>query len=154
MAFKELILSITHIRSVSDFIIGFCAAFLAATFGYFKILVIDNSSAFEAITWVIVIDFVVGVTLAVKNSKFETQKALKIVYYFTTYFVLLAMVLKVEQGFPSAFWLSEAVMMPVLVFQVVSILKNLQLLGVINNALLVEILSKIDKHKNKPSDDN
>jgi hypothetical protein len=148
MNLKNLIISITHIKSVTDFVVGFVTASVAAIFAYFKLLVLDNSSAFEAITWVVIIDFIVGVSLAIKNGKFETQKALKIAYYFGVYFALLGMVLKVEQGFPSAFWLSEAVMMPVLVFQVVSILKNLHLLGVINNTLLAEMLEKIDRHKN------
>ena len=147
MKVKEIILSITHVRSLADLVMGFVVASIAAIFGYFKVIILDNSNLFEAITWVVLIDFVVGVSLAIKNDNFQTEKALKLAYYFGVYFVLCAMVLKVEEGFPSAFWLSEAVIMPILVFQVVSILKNLSLIGLLNNTLLNEMLNKIDKHK-------
>ena len=147
MKIKEIILSISHVRSLADLVIGFIVASVAAIFGYFKVIILDHSNLFEAITWVVLIDFFVGVSLAIKNDNFKTEKALKLTYYFGVYFVLCAMVLKVEEGFPSAFWLSEAVIMPILVFQVVSILKNLSLIGLLNNTLLNEMLNKIDKHK-------
>lgn len=147
MKLKEIIVSITHMKSFSDLFTGIIVSLISAAFGYFKLILLDHTNLFEAITWVVLIDFIVGVSLAIKNEDFQTRKAMKIIYYFTTYFVLAAMVLKVEEGFASAFWLSEAVIMPILVFQVVSILKNLSLLGVINNSLLKDILSKIDKHK-------
>lgn len=146
---KEIISGIIHVRSFTDFILGAIVAAIAATAGYFKLLVLGNPNAFEAITWVVVIDFICGILVALKNDKFETQKALKVVYYFTAYFALLGLVLKVEEGFPSAFWLSEAVIMPILVFQVVSVLKNLSILGIINNTLLNTILEKVDQHKDK-----
>lgn len=147
MKIKEAIISLTHIRSFSDLFFGLMVSGLSAAFGYFKLILLDNTNLFEAITWVVLIDFFVGVILAFKRDNFQTRKAMKIIYYFATYFVLCAMVLKVEEGFPSAFWLSEAIIMPILVFQVVSILKNLSLIGVLNNTLLKEILTKIDKHK-------
>lgn len=146
---KEIITGIVHIRSATDFILGAVVAATAATAAYFRLLVLGNPAAFEAITWVVAIDFIVGVLVALKKDKFETQKALKVVYYFTAYFALLGLVLKVEEGFASAFWLSEAVIMPILVFQVVSILKNLSILGIINNTLLNTILDKVDQHKDK-----
>jgi phage-related holin len=61
--------------------------------------------------------------------------------------LILATVLSIEKGYPSAFWLSEAIIMPILVFQVISILKNAGLLGILPKGLLTEMLEKIDKYK-------
>lgn len=148
MKLKELITSIIHLKTFGEFILSILIAAIGGVAGYFKLIYFDNIAMFEAITWVVSIDFIAGVSVAFKFHKFETQKALKVVYYLATYWILLAMVLQVEKGFPSAFWLSEAIIMPILVFQVISILKNLGLLGIIQNPLLTQILEKIDQHKN------
>jgi phage-related holin len=60
---------------------------------------------------------------------------------------LLGTVLVIERGFPFASFLSEAVILPILVFQLISIIKNLNRLGFINGELADKILSKIDNHK-------
>jgi len=62
---------------------------------------------------------------------------------------LLAVTLIIEQAFPYTDWLSEAVMLPIALFLLVSVLKSLNKMGVINSALLNEILSRIEKHKDK-----
>lgn len=154
MRTKELILSIAHFKSIWAVALNSLVAIMAAVLAYFKLLILENQAAFEAITWVVTIDCIVGVTLALKNRNFETQKFLKVLYYFATYFALTAMVIKVEQGFPSAFWLSEALLMPLLVGQIVSIAKNLTLLKIITNPTLVKILANIDKHKETATNEN
>jgi hypothetical protein len=63
------------------------------------------------------------------------------------FWLLLAVVLTIEKGFPFASFLSEAVLLPIISFSLISALKNMQILGLIENSLLNEILSKIDKHK-------
>lgn len=144
---KDIILSVINIKSTYDFIINATVSFLAGILGYFHLLYLDNKDLFSAITMVVVGDWLAGVALAFKRNKFETWKALKIVYYIAAYSFTLAMVLSIEKGYPSAFWLSEAVIMPILVFQTISFLKNLSLLGLIPKSLLTDILNKIDKYK-------
>lgn len=153
MRIKSILISIAHLKSFGAFAFNTLVALLAAVLAYFKVLVLENEAAFEAITWVVTIDCLVGVSLALKNGNFETQKFLKVLYYFATYFALTAMVIKVEEGFPSAFWLSEALLMPLLVGQIVSIAKNLTLLKIITNPTLVKILANIDKHKETVKDE-
>jgi len=46
-------------------------------------------------------------------------------------------------------WLSEVVIVPFMVFQLVSALKNASMAGYIKVGLLNEILDKIDNHKGK-----
>ena len=60
---------------------------------------------------------------------------------------MLVAVLAIEKAFPSAFWLSEAIIMPILTFQIISMVKNLIILGVVNNSLAKQLFSNIDKYK-------
>lgn len=102
---------------------------------------------FIAIFLVVVLDFFCGIAKAFKLGNFETKKTFKAVYMLIAFWSLLAVVLTIEKGFPFASFLSEAVIFPIITFEIISILKNLQLLGLINNDSLTAILSKIDKHK-------
>ena len=60
---------------------------------------------------------------------------------------MLACILSIEKGFQGTAWLSETIMAPFLVFQLISILKNASMVGAIDNELLTQILDKLDKHK-------
>ena len=102
---------------------------------------------FIAIAAVVILDLLFGIAKALNLQNFETKKSFKSVFMLVAFWGLLATVLTIEKGFPFASFLSEAILLPILVFQLISILKNLQLLGLISNELLTKILSSIDKHK-------
>lgn len=144
---KEMIASIAHLKSIKDFLINSLITLLSFLFAYGKVLIFDNINLFIAIGIVVIVDWLFGVAIAVKKKKFETQKALKIIYYLVTYWSMLFAVLAIEKGFPSAFWLTEAIIMPILVFQLISMIKNLILLGVVNNTLAKQIFKNIDRYK-------
>ena len=102
---------------------------------------------FISILFVVVLDFTFGVLKSFKLGNFETKKTFKAVYILVAFWLLLAVVLTIEKGFPFVSFLSEAVLLPIISFSLISALKNMQILGLIENSLLNEILSKIDKHK-------
>lgn len=102
---------------------------------------------FISILFVVVLDFTFGVLKSFKLGNFETKKTFKAVYILVAFWLLLAVVLTIEKGFPFASFLSEAVLLPIISFSLISALKNMQILGLIENSLLNEMLSKIDKHK-------
>lgn len=143
----QIMESITHVRSIKEFVFNAVITFFAFVFGYFKLICLDNQNLFIAIAVVVIIDWIFGVALSFKAKKFETQKALKIVYYLCAYWLILFAVLSIEKGYPSAFWLSEAIIMPILTFQIISMIKNLILLGIINNSLAKQIFKNIDRYK-------
>jgi len=147
MKLKEILIGIFNVKSTYDFMINVIITFLAGILGYFHLLYLNNKDLFIAITLVVIGDWFAGMAVAIKNGKWETWKALKVIYYMAAYSWAVSMVLSVEKGYPSAFWLSEAVIMPILVFQIISFLKNISLLGLLPKSLLTEILDKIDKHK-------
>lgn len=147
-----MIESIAHVRSVKEFIVNAIITAIAFVFGYFKIICLDNQNLFIAIAVVVIIDWLFGVALSFKNKVFETQKALKIIYYLGAYWLILFAVLSIEKGYPSAFWLSEAIIMPILTFQIISMVKNLILLNLITNSVAKEIFKNIDKYKENAFD--
>jgi phage-related holin len=53
----------------------------------------------------------------------------------------------VEKGFPGTGWLSETILVPFIVFELLSALKNASMAGFIQADLLNQILDKFDTHK-------
>ena len=110
-------------------------------------MLIDAQNQFIAIFFVVFLDAIFGIAKAFKLKNFETKKTFKAVFMLVAFWLLLATVLTIEKGFPFASFLSEAILLPILLFQLISTLKNMQLVGLINNTVLKKILSNIDKHK-------
>lgn len=110
-------------------------------------MIIDAQHQFIAIFFVVLLDAVFGIAKAFKIGNFETKKTFKAVFMLVGFWLLLATVLTIEKGFPFASFLSEAILLPILLFQLISTLKNMQLVGLINNTTLTKILANIDKHK-------
>lgn len=142
------ILSIAHLRSIEEFIFNLIITSFSFILGYSQLIVLDNSNLFMGVVVVVVSDWVMGTILALKNKVWHTRKAIKIVYYIFAYSTILFTVLAVEKAHPSAFFLSETIIMPILVFQIISTLKNASLIGFIPQGLLLNILNNIDSYKN------
>lgn len=53
----------------------------------------------------------------------------------------------VEKGFSGTGWLSEVVVVPFMILQLVSALKNASMAGLIKTEELNKILDRIDNHK-------
>lgn len=144
---KDLILSILHIRNIKDVILNFSVSALIAIFSYFNGVIIEHKHLFIAVTFVVIGDWIFGTIRAVKNNNWETQKALKLVYYLFAYYTILFIVISIKQAHASAFFISDAIVLPILLFQLCSMLKNMSLIGWIPGGLLLELLKNIDKHK-------
>ena len=114
---------------------------------YFWGLALDNAEQFLAIGCVILLDGFFGVCAGVKREGFKTFKAIKVLRTLATWWVVLAVILTVENAFVGASWLSETMITPLLIFQLISALKNASLCGYIKIEVLNKILEKIDKHK-------
>ena len=124
------------------------AAFsFGALFSEWLQMILDAQDQFFAILLVVLLDAFFGIAKAFKMGNFETKKTFKAVFMLVGFWFLLATVLTIEKGFPFASFLSEAILLPILIFQLISTLKNMQLVGLINNKVLMRILQNIDKHK-------
>jgi len=114
---------------------------------YFFNLTADNVEQFLAVGLVIFADGFFGVWAGMKREGFQTFKALKVLKTFGFWMVMLACILSIEKGFKGTAWLSETIIAPFMVFQLISVLKNASMVGIVKNELLTQILDKLDKHK-------
>ena len=114
---------------------------------YFFNLTAENIEQYLSVAFVIFADGFFGVWAGVKREGFKTFKALSVLKTFVFWIVMLSAILTIEKGFTGTSWLSETIMAPFLVFQLISILKNASMVGVVKNELLTQILDKLDKHK-------
>jgi toxin secretion/phage lysis holin len=114
---------------------------------YFFNLTADNIEQFLAVGLIIFVDGFFGVWAGMKREGFQTFKALKVLKTFGFWMVMLACILSIEKGFTGTSWLSETIIAPFMVFQLISILKNASMVGVVTNELLTQILDRLDKHK-------
>ena len=120
---------------------------LSFILSYFLELTVDNYQQYFAVVGVVLLDGLFGVLAGIKREGFLTFKALKILRTGVTWVIILTVLLSVEQGIEGTFWLSETIMIPFILFQLISALKNASMAGYIDSGLLNTILDKIDKHK-------
>ena len=114
---------------------------------YFMELTMRNAEQYLAIATLIFADGLFGVIAGIKREGFKTYKAIRILKTLIFWIVILTVILVIEQSIPGASWLSETVLMPLVVFQLVSVLKNASMAGFIKVEVLNNILDKVDKHK-------
>ena len=154
----DTILGMTHVRTLNEFVFNSVVTLFSLIFGYFHSMFLEKIDLFIAVLLVICFDNILGQIIAIKTKKYnkrlkkwgtawETQKALKGVYYLVGYSAIVAVVLSIQKGFPSAGFLDEAVVLPILMFQFVSILKNASILGLLPQGLLLQLLENIDNYK-------
>ena len=114
---------------------------------YFMDLTADNIEQYLSVGFVIFADGYFGIWAGMKREGFITNKAIKVLKTFGFWVVMLSAILTIEKGFTGTSWLSETIMAPFLVFQLISIFKNASMVGIVKNELLIQILDKLDKHK-------
>jgi phage-related holin len=114
---------------------------------YFMELTANNIEQYLSVALVVFADGFFGVWAGIKREGFITNKAIKVLKTFIFWVIMLSVILSIEKGFTGTSWLSETIMAPFLVFQLISILKNASMVGVVKNELLTQILDRLDKHK-------
>ena len=114
---------------------------------YFMNLTADNTEQYLALTSVVLLDGFFGLIAGIKREGFKTYKAIKVLKTLFAWILILTVILSVELGFKGTSWLSETILMPFMIFQLISALKNASMAGFIKTELLNKILDKIDQHK-------
>ena len=114
---------------------------------YFWDLTMSNYEQYLAIVGVLFLDGIFGMIAGAKREGFKTFRALHVLRSVVVWVTFLTVILIVEQGFTGSAWLSEVIIIPFIVFQLISALKNASMAGYIKAGLLNEILDRIDNHK-------
>ena len=136
--------SLSLILSSVSMTIGFVCS-------YFMELTMQNAEQYLAITALIFADGFFGVIAGVKREGFKTYKAVKILKNLLFWIIFLTVILGIEANFSGTFWLSETIITPLIIFQLISALKNASMAGFVKIDELNKILDKIDKHKGERS---
>jgi len=114
---------------------------------YFMELTMQNAEQYLAITTLVFTDGFFGMIAGIKREGFKTYKAIKILRTLIFWVVMLTLILVIEKSIPGAGWLSETMLMPLVIFQLISTVKNASMAGFIKASVLNQILDNIDKHK-------
>ena len=128
-----------------------CTGAAAFICSYFYNLSIDNADQYLGLISVMFLDGFFGIIAGIKREGFQTRKALKVLRTTAIWIAILTVLLSVEKGFRGTAWLSETIIIPFLVFQLISALKNASMAGWIKSDLVNTILDKIDHHKGERS---
>ena len=114
---------------------------------YFLDLTMSNAEQYLGLIAVVFVDGFFGIAAGIKREGFQTRKAVKVLQRAISWIVFLTVILMVEKGFYGAGWLSETIIVPFIVLQLISALKNASMAGLIKATELNKILDRIDKHK-------
>ena len=139
------------LKSTGTQIIIVLSTFAGFIGSYFMELSANNAEQYLSIISVMLLDGSFGIMAGVKREGFRTYKAIRVIKNIFAWELILTVVLSIELGFAGTWWLSETILAPFMVFQLVSALKNASMAGFIKNELLNEILDRIDSHKGKRS---
>jgi phage-related holin len=114
---------------------------------YFLELYMGNAEQYLALIAVVFIDGFFGIIAGVKREGFQTRKAVRVLQRAVGWILFLTVILMVEKGFPGTSWLSETIILPFIILQLISALKNASMAGFIKMDELNQILDRIDNHK-------
>ena len=114
---------------------------------YFMELTMQNAEQYLAVATLVFADGFFGIIAGIKREGFKTYKAIKILRTLLFWVVMLTLILVIEKSIPGAGWLSETMLMPLVIFQLISTIKNASMAGFIKADVLNQILDSIDKHK-------
>jgi phage-related holin len=114
---------------------------------YFFNLTMTYSEQYLALIAVVFLDGFFGVIAGSRREGFKTFKALSVIRTAAVWSMFLTVILLVEQGFKGTGWLSETILIPFVIFQLISALKNASMCGFIKADVLNQILDRIDNHK-------
>jgi len=114
---------------------------------YFLELTIGNAEQYLGLIAVVFIDGFFGIAAGIKREGFQTRKAVRVLQRAVGWVLFLTVILMVEKGFTGTAWLSETVIVPFIVLQLISALKNASMAGFIKMEEVNKILDRIDNHK-------
>ena len=138
-------------KSSLSLILSSISMTVAFVCSYFMEITMQNAEQYLAITALIFADGFFGVIAGVKREGFKTYKAVKILKNLLFWIIFLTVILGIEANFSGTFWLSETIITPLIILQLISALKNASMAGFVKIDELNKILDKIDKHKGERS---
>jgi phage-related holin len=144
---KNIVMETIKLKTTALMTVLSVTGTLAFIGSYFFNMTMDHAEQYLSLICVVLLDGFFGIIAGCKREGFQTRKALKVLATLVVWVMFMTVLLAVEHGFKGTDWLSETILVPFIVFQILSALKNASMAGFIKADLLNSILDKIDKHK-------
>jgi phage-related holin len=147
---KEIMNSILSLNLKNEFLIMFTmGGFTLGSLSSFVVdWIYDPAVSFYALILLIIADHISGMSLAWKRDVFETRKSIRILWTLLSHTALLAFANSLSKGSDVLAWMNEGVFVPLVMVNLVSLIKNLSLLGLIKKDFAGIFYKKIDVYKN------
>jgi len=120
---------------------------LAFIGSFFLNLTSSYPERYLAVCTVIFADGFFGIWAGTIREGFKTYKALKIIKTLLFWIVALTVVLGIEKAWKIGGWISETIIVPFMVFQIISVIKNASMAGFLQHDVISAILHRVDLHK-------
>lgn len=151
--FEELDAVVTSILSLNlkagVWLLAVCGGWsVGALTAFVNNWVYDSPEAYYALIALIFADHFSGMYLAFKHNRFETRKATRIFWTLCSHTALLIFGCNLAKGSVALFWLDESIFVPLCLVNLLSLVKNLSLLGFIKKEFAEWFYKKIDVYKN------
>jgi len=134
-------------KSTTTLFIAITSMSLGFICSYFMELTMQNAEQYLAVSTLVFADGFFGILAGIKREGFKTYKAIKILRTLIFWVIMLTLILVIEKSIPGAGWLSETMLMPLVIFQLISTIKNASMAGFIKADIVNQLLDRIDKHK-------
>ena len=135
---KEALLKVLNLPLPLKVILA-SSAFMGYVCDHILNITMTYNEQFLTVGFVVLLDGFFGVLAGIKREGFKTM---------CIWWIILFVILSIQASF-NVSWLSGTIVLPFMVFQIISALKNASMAGFIKMELLNEILDKIDNHKGK-----
>jgi len=122
---------------------------LGSISGFVSNWIFDPAVSYYTLMLLICCDHFTGMWIAWKNNRFETRKATRIFWTLLSHTGLLAFATNLAKGSNAIYWLNEGIFVPLVVVNLISLVKNLSLLGFIKRSFAEMLYKKIDVYKNE-----
>ena len=122
---------------------------IGAFTGFVEDWIFSPAASLFALLALIAADHIVGLVVAWKRGSFDTRKALSIFWKLLSHIGLLMFANNLAKGSMFLGWLNEGIFVPVVLVNMLSLIKNLSLLGYIKKDFAQWINKKVDTYKNE-----
>jgi len=147
-AITESVLSL-NLKIVPFTISVFGGFTIGSITGFVSNWIFDPAVSYYTLMLLICCDHFTGMWIAWKNNKFETRKATRIFWTLLSHTGLLAFATNLAKGSNAIYWLNEGIFVPLVIVNLISLVKNLSLLGFIKRSFAEMLYRKIDVYKNE-----
>lgn len=131
---------------------------IGAFTGFVEDWIFSPAASLFALLALIVADHIAGLVVAWKRDAFDTRKIVSIFWKLLSHIGLLMFANNLAKGSVFLGWMNEGIFVPIVLVNMLSLIKNLSLLGYIKRDFAKWIDKKIDTYKNEnisaPANDN